>query len=405
MTAASDSSRSHTSPRTSKRDELSAELDALLASVDAPGRGEGRLYPALVTGISGDDVFLELGPRIQGIVPFAELETEPKVGETLQLVLTGRSDDLWLFSAHAAKQLAAWQDMEVGSLVKGTVIGLNKGGLELRLGAGVKAFLPASHVALNHVEDLASYANETLICEVIELEKDKQRVVVSRRAVLQEERDAQRANAVNEITPGAVVRGTVKRIEPFGAFVEIMPGIEGLLHVSNISHRRVENPDEVLKVGDSFEVQILKVEEGGRRIGLGKKQLEADPWDEAADKLQDEAIVAGTVKRIESFGAFVELFPGVEGLLHVSQLGAGRVNHAKEVVSVGQELSVRVQSFDRNQRRISLSLLDSRGAVLGSDESAAGEEIGRVVQEGQSRQLGTNLGSLFKQALEKKKSN
>lgn len=403
MTAAFDPSRRPSGDRTSKRDRLVAELDALLASQDAPGRSDSGLYPAVVSGISGDDVFLELGPRVQGVVPFAELGEEPKVGETLQLALAGRDDDLWRMSAKAAKQLSAWQDMELGSLVKGTVIGLNKGGLELRLGAGVKAFLPASHVALTHVEDLSTFADETFVCEVIELDKERKRVVVSRRSVLQEERDASRAAAVQEIAVGAVVRGTVKRIEPFGAFVEIAPGIEGLLHVSNLAHRRVESPDELVSVGDSLELQVLKIEEGGRRIGLGRKQLQADPWDEAQDKLHDDVVVSGTVRRLETFGAFVELFPGVEGLLHVSQLGAGRVNHPKDVVTVGQELSVRVQSFDRHQRRISLSMLDPRGAMLGSDEAAAGEEIGRVVQESRDRAIGTNLGNLFKQALDKKK--
>ncbi len=399
---ASDSPRHADKARTSKRDTLMADLDEVLASQDAPGRGEEHLYPAIVAGISGDDVFLELGPRAQGIVPFADFEEEPKVGDTLKLSLSGKDKDLWVFSAKVAKQLAAWQNMEVGSLVKGTVIGVNKGGIELRLDAGLKAFMPASHVALSHIEDLTSVGGETMICEVIELERSRKRVVVSRRAVLQAEREASRATAVTEIIAGSVVRGTVKRLEPFGAFVEIKAGIEGLLHVSNISHRRIEHPEEILKVGESLEVQILKVEDGGKRIGLGRKQLEADPWDEAASKLHDDTIINGTVKRLESFGAFVELFPGVEGLLHVSQLGVGRVNHVRDAVSVGQELSLRVQSFDRHERRISLSRLDASGAVLGSDEAAAGADVGRIVQEGRDLQLGTSLGSLFKKALEKK---
>lgn len=388
------------------QDAQRAELDAELAASLPPGtslKREGSgLYKASVAGVSGDDVILELGPRVQGIVPAAEFDELPEVGTAIDVAFRGREDGLWTFSIKAARSLAAWEEVEVGSLVKGTVVGLNKGGLELKV-SGVRAFLPASQVALHHVDDLSELANQTLVCEVLEVDREKRQLVVSRRAVLEDELSRDRQESVATITEGAVVRGKVTRLEKFGAFVQIAPGIEGLLHVSNISHKRVENPDEVLKVGEELEVQILEIKEGGRRIGLGKKQLDADPWDEALEKLHPDAVVTGKVQRLVDFGAFVELLPGVDGLLHVSQLGVGRVNNVREVLSPNEELAVRVLSIDPATRRISLSRLDPRGALLGSEEAAEAAEIDAVLEQGGDRPLGTNLGALFKRALEEKR--
>jgi len=380
------------------RSELASELAAALPPDQRP-QGGSNLYPAVVAGISGSDVILELGPRVQGAVALEEFPSPPEVGAELQVALKGREDGLWLFSIRAARTLAAWEEIELGSLVKGTVVGVNKGGLELKVD-GVRAFLPASHVALSHVEDLTSYANQTLVCEVIEIDREKRSMVVSRRAVLEEEKRARREESMQTVEVGSVVTGRVTRLESFGAFVEIAPGIEGLLHVSNMAYRRVERPEDVVSVGDVVEVMILEISEGGRRIGLGRKQLEADPWDDVTSRLYPDAVVQGTVRRIVEFGAFVEVEAGIEGLLHVSQLGEGRVRNVRDVLSVGQELSVRVLSIDAGAGRISLSRLDPRGAVIGSDESVSSEEIDAVIDRG-SGGLGTSLGDLFKKALDK----
>ncbi len=386
----------------SKRDELAAELDATLVGQGTPDLVEDgdRLYSALVAGVSGTDVILELGPRVQGLVPLEEFEEPPRRGASLRVAVRGREDDLWLFSMREARSLAAWSDMEIGSLVKGQVTGLNKGGLELKIGS-IHAFMPASQVALTHVEDLATFGGESMVCEVLEIDRDQRRVVVSRRAVLEEERDQQRRDAVEELTPGGVLRGKVSRIEPFGAFVQIMGGLEGLLHVSNISHQRIEHPEEALKIGDDVEVMVLEITEGGKRIGLGMKQLQPDPWDDIAYRLHEDAVINGTVRRIVEFGAFVEVAPGVEGLVHVSELDSGRVQRVRNHLSEGQEIAVRVLSIDAPARRLSLSRLDPRGAILGSEDAAAAGEIDAVLDEGRaSGPIGTNLGSLFRRALE-----
>ena len=375
---------------------LRAELEAELEPAQRPEEGSS-LFEATVVGVNGSDVVVELGPRAQGIVPTEEFEPAPEVGAKVKLSLRGREDSVWLFSAREAKALAAWDDLEVGSLVKGVVVGVNKGGLELKV-ASARAFLPASQVALHHVEDLTAFGGQTLVCEVIELDRDKKRVVVSRRAVLEAEKDRQRDESMQGIHVGGVVRGKVARLETYGAFVDV-GGVEGLLHVSNMAHRRIERPEELVKVGDEIEVQILSIEEGGRRIGLGKKQLEADPWDDLDERLREDQVVSGRVRRLTNFGAFVEVEAGIEGLLHVSQMSGGRIRHPNEAVKVGQEVQVRVINLNTGSRRLSLSQLDSTGAVLGSEEAAAGAEVTAVLKE--ETKLGTNLGALFKKAMDK----
>ena len=252
--------------------ELEAELDAtgrVERAADAAGSG---LYRARVAGISGEDVVIELGPRVQGVVPRAEFEAPPAVGTTLEVALSGKEDGgLWAFSVKRARRVAAWSEVEVGALVKGTVVGINKGGLELKV-AGARGFLPASQIALQHVADLSSYGGQTLVCEVLEVDHEKRTLVLSRRTVLEEELRERREESLTGIASGAVVRGKVKRLESYGAFVEIAPGLEGLLHVSNLSHRRVERPDEILKLGQEIEVHT-SIEEWRRKVFIHRHRI------------------------------------------------------------------------------------------------------------------------------------
>lgn len=379
---------------------LRAELEqALLDSPTAKpaAAGEARLYDAVVAGVSGDDVVVELSPRVQGAVPKAEFQAVPPPGAPLKVSLVGREDNLWMFSIAEAKELAQWDSLEVGALVKGTVYGFNKGGLELKLGPS-RAFMPASQVGLEHVDDLAQFAGQTMVCEVLELERDKKRVVVSRRAVLERERKKSRSAATEKLAVNSVLKGRVARLESYGAFVDL-GGVEGLLHVSNLAHRRVEHPQELLKVGQELEVVVISIEEGGRRIGLSRKLLEADPWESVADKFRADTMVAAKVRRLTNFGAFLELEPGIEGLLHISQMG-GNARDASQILKVGETCTVRIQSVDVHAKRISLSRLAPNGALLGSDEAAGGAEVREVL--GAEKPIGTNLGALFAKALKKK---
>ncbi|MCZ6598461.1 MAG: S1 RNA-binding domain-containing protein [Planctomycetota bacterium] len=360
----------------------------------------GELVVGTVVGVSGADVIVELGPRSQGAVPLDEFDEPPEVGSSIKVSVRGREGDLLTLSMRAARAIAAWDQMEEGSLVKARIIGLNRGGLEAKIGS-ITAFMPASQVDMKRVDELADYTGKTVICEVLEIDRDKKRVVISRRRVQEDEHARLREEGMASIAAGAVLHGKVTRLETFGAFVDVGHGVEGLVHVSNISYRRVERPDEVLRVGQEVDVQVLEVTEGGRRIGLGMKQLEADPWDDADTRFATDAVVEGTVRRLVDFGAFVEIAPGLEGLLHVSAMGHGRVRHAKDVLSQGEKVSVRVVKIDKSARRISLSRLDSRGVLLGSEDSAEGEVVDEVLRESEQKQVGTNLGDLFRKALKK----
>jgi 4-hydroxy-3-methylbut-2-enyl diphosphate reductase len=369
---------------------------------DNADRPEHRdLHVGTVTGISGSDVIVELGPRSQGAVSLDEFgDRPPAVGDKVRVSIRGQEDGLLLLSIREAKALAAWDALEEGSHVKVTFSGVNRGGVEGKIGQ-LTAFMPASQAALHRIDDLTELAGQTLICEVTEINRERKRVVVSRRAVLEAEAEEARAAGLSQLVAGAVMRGKVVRMESFGAFCDIGHGIEGLLHVSNMSYARVGHPSEVVRVGQELELKVLEISEGGRRIGLGLKQLQPDPWDEVAQRFPVDTVFSGKVRRLTDFGAFVELIPGVEGLLHVSQLGGGHVRHAKDVLKPGQELTVRVTKMDTGARRVSLSRLDTRGSLLDGEEAADAGAINEVLKKTQESRIGTNLGDLFKKALKK----
>jgi len=393
--------------RRDDKDPLSAEIDAALEGVNLQevdqqqarkSAGSRELMRGQVVGTSGQDVFVELGPRMQGVAALSEFETPPKVGEVFEFKLNGREDDLWKLSRRAAQELSAAADIEVGALVKARVTGQNTGGLELRIGP-LPAFMPTSLVGLKPGETLAAFLTQTLVCEVLEIDPERKRVLLSRRALVERERDEQRQESVGRLSAGQRVSGRVVRVESFGGFVDLGGGLEGLVHVSNISRKRVENASSALKPGDTVEVVILEIKDNGRRIGLSMKALEPDPWDGAAQRYTVGLVVTGRVTRLTDFGAFVELEPGLEGLLHVSQMGKERVRRPSEAVKTGQELSVRISALEPERQRISLSRLDARGALIGSEESVDAREIDQALTTQQPQRAATNLGALLGKAL------
>ena len=365
-------------------------------------RGAGdQLMPGTVAGISGDDVIVELGPRMQGVCGITEFEGEPKIGDSHHFMLRGREDDLWILSLRGAKELEAWEQLEVGSHTKARVTGQNQGGLTLKIGSH-EAFMPMSQVSTDRDLDVSSLLGQTIVCEVLEIDRGRNRVLLSRRRIEERERLEALSAAVGALEPGTKVKGKVTRIEPFGAFVNIGNGVEGLVHVSQISRQRVDKVDEVLKVGQDVDAMVLELKDGGKRIALGMKQLEPDPWDEVPHQLHVDGQVTGKVTRVADYGAFIEVLPGIEGLLHVSQVSSERIQNLGRVLSAGQELAVRVTSVDTGSRRISLSRLDSRGAVIGSEDAVETETIQKAMKDSSTGSIGTNLGDLFKKALEKK---
>ncbi len=365
------------------------------------GSGDPHLHSGTILSVQGKEVFVELGPRSQGVISSDEFDQPPAPGERYEFTLVSIQDGLWTLSRKEARVLATWKELAKGKSVKATVIGENSGGLELKVGP-VSAFMPASEIALNRVEGFAPFLGQTMICEVMEVSRRRRRVVLSRKAVLQRERREQRERTLLTLAAGQVVRGRVEKIEPFGAFVDIGGGVTGLLHVSNISHKRVADPASVLQVGQEIEVQVLELKEGGKRIGLGLKQLAADPWDTARERLRAGQVLRGRVVRLADFGAFVELEGSLEGLLHRSQLAPERVNRVEDAVKVGEEVTVRVQAIDVENRRISLSRLGEHGGLLGADDDAGGADVGRYLDAGSGPTSGTNLGALLREALERR---
>ncbi len=388
-------------------DQLSREIEAALEGVnlqdlDQPrasggkgGKGSERdLMRGAIVGISGNDVFVELGPRMQGVAALSEFSEAPKVGETYEFKLNGREDDLWKLVRKKAPLVTEGSDIEVGACVKARVTGQNAGGLELMIGA-VRAFMPASQVGMKQGETLAAFLTQNLTCEVMEVDKTRKRVLVSRRVILDRERDAQRKESVGRLSTGMRVSGKVVRVEPFGAFVDLGGGLEGMVHVSNISRKRTENASQVIAIGDSVEAEILEIKENGKRIALSMKALEPDPWQGVGSRYSLDMVIRARITRLSEFGAFVELEPGIEGLLHLSQMGKERVRRAQDLFKVGDEVDVRISQIDAGKQRVSLSRLDSRGALLGSEESVDAKEIDNALQQAAPRQLGTNLGALF----------
>jgi ribosomal protein S1 len=400
-------------------DSLDKEIEAALNGVDlqalganaeedSPSAGSSKrskskdLMSGTVSGISGDDVIIDLGPRMQGVCGIGEFDEKPTPGQTFQFMNRGRDeDDLWILSLRGAKDLEAWEQLEVGSHTKARVTGQNQGGLTLKIG-GNEAFMPMSQISILRDTDASTLLGETLVCEVMEIDRSRNRVLLSRRRVEEGERMVALSEAVGNLTPGSKISGKVTRIEEFGAFVNIGHGIEGLVHVSQISRKRVEKVDEHLKVGQDVQTMILEIKEGGKKIALGMKQLEPDPWDEVPHRLSVDAQITGKVTRLMDFGAFVEVLPGIEGLLHVSQISTERVQNIQRVLSVGQEVAVRVSNIDPGSQRIGLSRLDARGAMIGSEEAVDNGDIQAALNQ-PAKPMGTNLGDLFKKALENKK--
>lgn len=386
-----------------------AEGDVLATSRPLPGLPKGATPKAgaflegIVAGVGKDDVFVEFGPRQQGVVPRSHFAAPPEPGAAIRVFVQeyAKEDGLWLCSVQRTVETARWEAVAVGSLLQGVVRAANSGGLELQCGT-LTAFLPASHVALERIDDLASQIGRSFEVEVIDCDPAKRRLVVSRRGVLSRERDAQRASAVGTLSPGQTLRGTVTRIEPFGAFVEL-GGVEGLLHVSELAWTRVEKPEEHVAVGDVIEVQVLRIEEDDRRISLSRKVLQQDPYQAFVLAHPVGARVEGKVTRVAPYGAFIEVAAGVEGLAHVSQLAPGGVQSVKEVCRRGDTVKARVVSVEPERRRLGLSLLTDRGDRL-TDDVADDETVRRILREG-SR--GTTpeptLGDILRKALEGRK--
>jgi small subunit ribosomal protein S1 len=336
---------------------------------------EGEVVTGLVVRIDQDEVLVDIGYKSEGVIPANELSIrksvdphdEVSLGEEVDaLVLTKEDQDgRLIISKKRARFEKAWRRIEAaaesGEPVEGTVIEVVKGGLIIDL--GVRGFLPASLVDIRRVPNLDEYMGTQIECKVIELNRSRNNVVLSRRAVLEEERKEVRQQILDRLQPGLVVEGQISNIVDFGAFVDL-DGIDGLIHISELSWSHVNHPSQVLEIGDTVKVKVLDIDRERQRISLGLKQTQEDPWQRIVNthSIGDELV--GTVTKVVTFGAFVEILDGVEGLVHISELAAHHVENPREVVQPGDEIRVKILEIDSERRRLSLSAKRVEGQVL-----------------------------------------
>jgi len=326
---------------------------------------EGTVVKGLVVGIEKDLAIIDVGLKTEGRIPMKEFGMDdgeqPKVGDTVEVFLERVENAMGeaVISREKARREEAWSRLEVvfadGQPVNGAIVGRVKGGFTVDLG-GASAFLPGSQVDIRPVRDVGPLMGKEQPFAILKMDRPRGNIVVSRRAILEEARAEQRTELVGQLKEGEVREGVVKNITDYGAFVDL-GGIDGLLHVTDMSWKRVSHPSQVLNVGDTVKVQVVKINPDTQRISLGMKQLQTDPWDDVAGKYPAGARMSGRVTNITDYGAFVELEAGVEGLVHVSEMSWTKKNvHPGKIVSTSQEVDVIVLDVDAAKRRVSLGL-------------------------------------------------
>jgi small subunit ribosomal protein S1 len=368
-------------------DDIQAELEAELAAADVEAmlsgpagmanRSEPLADGARVQGhvlkIHEDNVFITLGGPDEGVVPFVQFDNEPSIGDPVEVIVRGvsREDGLYALSLPGgAIEVSDWEDLEEGSVVEATVTGNNSGGLECKVG-GVKGFIPISQISEYRVEDTSEFVDQKMLCVVTEANVKRGNLVLSRRAVLEREREEKRKEQLEKIEAGDQMEGTVRTVKDFGAFVDL-GGLDGLIHISKLSWERVKHPSEVLEVGQKVQVKIDTIDKETGKISLSYRDLLDNPWDTAEQEFAVGSVRKGTVSRIAAFGCFVKLAAGVEGLVHISELAHHRVSKVSAFVSEGQEVEVKVLSFDRDAQKIGLSIKAAQQAPV--DTTAKPEE-------------------------------
>ena len=358
-------------------------IDALLdagasAKAEAPIDPGSRLM-ATVLSIGPDTAFVDLGGRRQGAMKLAGLLDAgidlPAVGDSIEVSVGSRNDDDNLYDvalANRAVSVEDWSQIQAGMIVEARVTAANKGGLECEV-AGLRGFMPASLVSTWRIENLEEMVGQTLDSLVTEIVPEARRLVLSRRAVIEKQAADAKAKMLETLEPGVEFDGIVRSVREFGAFVDIGNGVEGLIHVSELSWDRVANAADVLKAGEKVRVVVKKVDHETGKIGLSARDLIESPWKRAGDKYHVGATVKGVVSRIAQFGAFVKLEPGVEGLVHISELATRRIRSVSDVAREGQQVECRVITIDPDEQRLSLSIKALAPSPAAKEQPAAEE--------------------------------
>ncbi|MEM8825899.1 MAG: 30S ribosomal protein S1 [Pseudomonadota bacterium] len=367
------------------RDDFASMLEESLGGSET---FEGRVVTGTVTGIENDMAIIDVGLKSEGRVALREFaapgqKAELSVGDEVE-VFVDRVENAHgeaMLSRDRARREAAWDRLETEyddtARVEGTIFGRVKGGFTVDLGGAV-AFLPGSQVDVRPVRDVGPLMGMPQPFQILKMDRKRGNIVVSRRAILEETRAEQRSDLIQSLTEGQVVEGDVKNITDYGAFVDL-GGIDGLLHVTDMSYKRVGHPSEIVNIGDKVKVQIVRINRETQRISLGMKQLEADPWDGVLAKYQEGQKATGRVTNITDYGAFVELEAGIEGLVHVSEMSWTKKNvHPGKIVSTSQEVEVVIIEVDEEKRRISLGL--KQAASNPWEDFQAAHPVGSIVE-------------------------
>ena len=360
-------------------EEMNNLIDGTVTDFD-----EGDLVTGTVVKLEHDEVLLDIGYKSEGVIPARELSIRKDVnpseivslGDKIEALVLQKEDKegRLVLSKKRAEYERAWNAVEAkfnaGETVEGEVIEVVKGGLILDI--GLRGFLPASLVDLRRVKDLSAFMGTRVEARVIEMDRNRNNVVLSRRIVLEEARKAERQEILGKLQPGMKLKGTVSSIVDFGAFVDL-GGIDGLVHISELSWNHVNHPSEVVKVGQEVEVQVLEVDLNRERISLGLKQTQEDPWRSLVKKYPVDAIVEGAVTKLVTFGAFVDLGDGVEGLVHISEMAKTHVDQPSQVCQVGDVVKVMVREItDLTAEKVEIELVLSTGAT---QEKAASQPL------------------------------
>jgi len=372
---------------------------------DATTVSVGDVVKATVTKVEDKQALVDVGYKYDGLIPISELSPlhvekvsdEVAVGDTFEVKVIKLNDEKeeLVVSKKAVAMESSWADLEqkmqAGEIIEATVKEVVKGGLVVDV--GVRGFIPASMVERHFVEDFSDYKGKALALKVVEMDKEKNKVILSHKAVLDDEVKVKKQSILDKIQPGQVLEGTVQRMTDFGVFVDI-GGVDGLVHVSELAWNRVDKPSDVVKEGDKVQVKVLKVDRENERIGLSIKETQAGPWAKVAEEFKAGSIATGTVKRLVSFGAFVEVAPGIEGLVHISQIANRRVNTPGEVLKEGQEVQVKILDVVPAEQRISLSI---RAVEEDREEQAerASKREQQQFQQENNQPMGVTLGELF----------
>ncbi|CAM4107349.1 30S ribosomal protein S1 [Bacillus manliponensis] len=328
----------------------------------------GDIVTGTVTKVEEKQVLVDVGGKSEGVIPISELANVHiekasdvvEVNQTLELKITKLEEDDLVLSKRAVDAEKAWVALQEkftsGEVFDVTVKDIVNGGLVVDL--GVRGFIPASLVELHYVEDFADYKGKALAVKIVELDREKNRVILSHKAVVEQQLETTKKEAISSLKEGDVVEGTVQRLTDFGAFVNV-GGVDGLVHISQISHERVEQPSDVLAQGQTVKVKVLSVDADTQRISLSIKAAQPGPWGNVGEAVKVGDVREGTVKRLVTFGAFVEILPGVEGLVHVSQIANRHVKNPNEVLKMGETVTVKVLEVHADEKRISLSIKEA----------------------------------------------